>query len=796
MAKRRASSFHEFEATWGAILKGPQIGQGAFSKIYLGRYFGDVVAIKEQLREKEEMDEYLKREISILKQASHPNILNFCGSIERVEEDGQYCLYILTEYAQAGDFLQLILSNNSLGWRFRCQLLHEAAMGMEYLHNRNLIHRDIKGENFLLTKEWKVKVSDLGMARPLVESSSTTMTICGTEEYMAPELMFDEAYHNPVDVYALGMVMFEAMKRQKVGTDEFMSRSPADNFAFDEAAAREALPDDAPPSLVELAIQSLSYNDYDRPCSEDVVGWLEDLIGELPEDTEPLPTAKEMPVIPSPPSPPPFATAAAFAQPVSTEPAPVLKRSQSAGDVAKNTTPLNNVQERASELRQIPAVAEEGAVADDQDPPSDEDDTFDATNSLPDGLHRDRSTEASSLHMRPTLRKARSATISGLMSGLRDTFSPNRGRQTIMLKSPNSPSSLAEEFSGELHKRGMGFNILAWRKRYFVLRRGTLYWFGSKVDFEKTNEAMGKVDLTPETTIKPMGNSKFLISNPDCVDARENQREFAATDAEQYTLWVAHLEHSIEALRLPADGSSPKRSSGERPISMRRDFTASEERHLQPTTFSFENIEDWLSSLGLKDELLEKFSNAGYTSMAAINETGLSDEDFEHIGVDRPQARRTLAMASKGGFSPHLRLSVRSHREMGDVVVYEVVGQYRFYRSSQFLSYADFVKLHQKLRTHAYRTSMRRKAGTQQSSAASPDLPNLPSDHMSILQNMRSEAFLLRRKSELDAYILRISELAQEEESKNQSSERIWTFDYLLGFFRLGNHNHLPFPQR
>ena len=153
-------------------------------------------------------------------------------------------------------------------------------------------------------------------------------------------------------------------------------------------------------------------------------------------------------------------------------------------------------------------------------------------------------------------------------------------------------------------------------------------------------------------------------------------------------------------------------------------------------------------------------------------------------------------MASKGGFSPHLRLSVRSHREMGDVVVYEVVGQYRFYRSSQFLSYADFVKLHQKLRTHAYRTSMRRKAGTQQSSAASPDLPNLPSDHMSILQNMRSEAFLLRRKSELDAYILRISELAQEEESKNQSSERIWTFDYLLGFFRLGNHNHVPFPQR
>ena len=174
MAKRRSSSYDddikgagEFEATFDAIYKGPQIGEGAFSKIFLGRYFGDIVAVKEQVRDTEEMDEYLKREISILKEVSHPNVLNFCGSTERVADDGKYFLYILTEYAQAGDMTQLMLGDAPLGWRFRCQLLLEAAKGIEYLHNRNLIHRDIKGENFLLTKDWQVKVSDLGMARPL-----------------------------------------------------------------------------------------------------------------------------------------------------------------------------------------------------------------------------------------------------------------------------------------------------------------------------------------------------------------------------------------------------------------------------------------------------------------------------------------------------------------------------------------------------------------------------------------------------------------------------------------------------
>ena len=148
LPEKRSKVDAEFEATFDAIFKGPQIGAGSFSKIYLGRYFGDVVAIKEQVRDQAEMDEYLRREISILKEVSHPNILSFCGSTERVDANGRFCLYILTEYAQAGDMLQLFLSDQPLGWRFRCKLMREAANGLEFLHSKNLIHRDIKEKTF------------------------------------------------------------------------------------------------------------------------------------------------------------------------------------------------------------------------------------------------------------------------------------------------------------------------------------------------------------------------------------------------------------------------------------------------------------------------------------------------------------------------------------------------------------------------------------------------------------------------------------------------------------------------
>lgn len=121
------------------------------------------------------------------------------------------------------------------------------------------------------------------MAREMTNESANTMrrmTICGTNEYMSPELLFDEEYSNSVDVFSFGMVLLEIMKRQQVGkrgNQSFAARYPQNSFTLDVDAVQEALPSDAPPSLVMLALQCCEYDVADRPFSDDVYEWLLDL---------------------------------------------------------------------------------------------------------------------------------------------------------------------------------------------------------------------------------------------------------------------------------------------------------------------------------------------------------------------------------------------------------------------------------------------------------------------------------------------------------------------------------------
>ena len=141
------------------------------------------------------------------------------------------------------------------------------------------------------------------MAREVTNESVDTvrrMTICGTNEYMSPELLFDEEYSNSVDVFSFGMVLLEIMKRQQVGKrgdHTFAARYPQNSFTLDVEAVQEALPNDAPPSLVMLALQCCEYDVADRPFSDDVYEWLLEL-GETSfegSDEEQFPT---MPPIP------------------------------------------------------------------------------------------------------------------------------------------------------------------------------------------------------------------------------------------------------------------------------------------------------------------------------------------------------------------------------------------------------------------------------------------------------------------------------------------------------------------
>eukprot|EP00602_Paraphysomonas_sp_CaronLab_P006297 CAMPEP_0185026650 /NCGR_PEP_ID=MMETSP1103-20130426/10983_1 /TAXON_ID=36769 /ORGANISM="Paraphysomonas bandaiensis, Strain Caron Lab Isolate" /LENGTH=576 /DNA_ID=CAMNT_0027560303 /DNA_START=517 /DNA_END=2247 /DNA_ORIENTATION=- len=152
----------------------------------------------------------------------------------------------------------------------------------------------------LLDHNWTCKLSDFGMARDFGAGGtgngepvlSRRMTICGTNEYMAPELMFDEEYGSSVDVFSFGMVLLEIMKRVQVGKTSFAHRKPQDAFVLDREQVQADLPDDAPPSLVMLALQCCEYEVADRPFSDDVYDWLSDLYESYEDDCIPAPPMK------------------------------------------------------------------------------------------------------------------------------------------------------------------------------------------------------------------------------------------------------------------------------------------------------------------------------------------------------------------------------------------------------------------------------------------------------------------------------------------------------------------------
>jgi hypothetical protein len=100
-------------------ISGPQIGQGQFSKVYIGKYFGDYVAIKKQIRQEKVLDCYLLRELAVLKNAIHENLVGYFGACNEVAttETRLNALYIVTEFCQVSTDTCLLDLLIHVGWR-------------------------------------------------------------------------------------------------------------------------------------------------------------------------------------------------------------------------------------------------------------------------------------------------------------------------------------------------------------------------------------------------------------------------------------------------------------------------------------------------------------------------------------------------------------------------------------------------------------------------------------------------------------------------------------------------------
>ena len=241
------------------------IGSGGYGDVYVGRYrpTGEKVAIKElRVREVTENDllQY-QREIQIHAVTSHRFFVPFIGYTNKQP----YC--IVTRYMENGSLYSALHGGTvTLDPLEKTKIAFGVALGMHYLHEKGLVHRDLKTPNVLLDDDKLPKICDFGLSRVITYDNMTRAI--GTPQWMAPEIIKGGVYDEKVDVYSYGVILWEMLTEEipfegkttfQILYDMNMEVNPFQ------------LPDGAGGQFVDLIQSCLSLDPIERPAFRDIV---------------------------------------------------------------------------------------------------------------------------------------------------------------------------------------------------------------------------------------------------------------------------------------------------------------------------------------------------------------------------------------------------------------------------------------------------------------------------------------------------------------------------------------------
>ena len=199
------------------------IGTGSFARVKLAmdKVTSEVVVVKiisKGLVLKRRQLAHVMEEKKQLERLRHPFLVGYKEGFQ-----DQYFLYLVLEYVQGGELYSVLAKTGFIEPHDAKVYACEVVCAISYLHSRRLAYRDIKPENILLTSSGHIKITDFGFLKEVTEK---TYTLCGTPEYLAPEIINREGHNGQCDWWALGVLLFEML----AGRPPFQAPSPFDLY--------------------------------------------------------------------------------------------------------------------------------------------------------------------------------------------------------------------------------------------------------------------------------------------------------------------------------------------------------------------------------------------------------------------------------------------------------------------------------------------------------------------------------------------------------------------------------------
>lgn len=230
------------------------VGKGSYGAVYqaMDRQTGQKVAVK--IVPSDGKDEAgladLSKEIQLLKDCDHPNVVQYLDSFYHAGY-----LWIVMEFCGGGSVSDVMMAQEKpLTEDQIAYVCRETLLGLQYLHQMNRLHRDVKCGNIIFTDQGKVKLADLGIASQLTNTLSKRNTFIGTPHWMAPEVIQESRYDGKVDVWGLGISAIE------------MAETCPPRWNVHPMRVIFMISRDEPPTLAEPAKWGSGFQDFLNRC--------------------------------------------------------------------------------------------------------------------------------------------------------------------------------------------------------------------------------------------------------------------------------------------------------------------------------------------------------------------------------------------------------------------------------------------------------------------------------------------------------------------------------------------------